>query len=248
MVVKKLKQLNHNISVDCVVFGFTDNRLNVLLIEREGIYTNPHEKYALPGDLIFDEENLSMAANRVLEELTGLKDIFLEQVGAFGDPSRLMRQSDVAWLKATREKPQVRVITIGYYSLVRSVDFSPKASSFARSVNWHDIHSFSDLAFDHFGIFEAALQQLRHELRTRPIGFNLMPPLFTLGQLQKMYEAILDRPLDKRNFRRKILKLDILNATNKKEQDVSHKPAQYFTFNLEKYKELRKTGFDNFGF
>lgn len=248
MADKKLNQLNHNVSVDCVIFGFTNNRLKVLLIEREGNYTHKHEQFALPGDLIYDKEDLSMAANRVLEELTGLKDIFLKQIGAFGNPDRLMRQSDIAWLKATREKPQVRVITIAYYSLVRLNDFSPKASSFARSVHWHDIHSFSDLAFDHYSIFEAALNQLRNEIKTRPIGFNLMPPLFTLGQLQKMYEAILDKPLDKRNFRRKILKLDILNATNKKEQDVSHKPAQYFTFNLEKYKELRKTGFDNFGF
>ena len=102
MAEKNLKQLNHNVSVDCVIFGFTNNRLKVLLIEREGEYPELHEKYALPGDLIYDKEDLSMAACRVLDELTGLKDIYLKQIGAFGNPDRLLRQSD-NWLKLQRE-------------------------------------------------------------------------------------------------------------------------------------------------
>ena len=248
MKAKKIEQLNPNVSVDCVILGFDGHRLRVLLIEREGDYPDLFSKLALPGDLIFNDEHLGEAANRVLEELTGLNNIFLEQIGAFGDPDRISKKSDKAWLESIRANPQARVITIAYYSLVRITDYSPQASSFATAANWYDVKDIQDLAFDHFSILTQALQQLRNEIKQHPIGFNLMPELFTLRQLQRMYEAILDKELDKRNFRRKILKLNILTPTDMKEQDVSHKPAQYFRFNEDNYNALLETGFDNFGF
>jgi 8-oxo-dGTP diphosphatase len=243
-----MQQLNPNVSVDCVILGFDRDRLKVLLIEREGDYPDLASKLALPGDLIFNHENLIMAAHRVLEELTGLKDIFLKQIGAFGDPDRISKETDKQWLKSIRANPEARVITIAYYSLVQITDYEPHASSFAQSANWYDVEEIEDLAFDHFKILQQALDQLRQEIRQHPIGFNLMPELFTLRQLQNMYEAILGKPLDKRNFRRKILKLNILTPTDEKEKDVAHKPAQYFKFNEESYNALLETGFDNFGF
>lgn len=248
MKAEKIQQLNPNVSVDCVVFGFDFEQLKVLLIEREGNFEDKSQRLALPGDLIFNHENLLSAAQRVLEELTGLKDIFLKQVGAFGEPDRISKETDKQWLRSIRANPDARVITIAYYSLVQITDYTPQANSFATSANWYDVREIDDLAFDHYSILRQALDQLRMELQSRPVGFNLMPPKFTLGQLQKMYEAILGKILDKRNFRRKILKLDILTALKEKQQEVSHKPAQYFMFNEENYNKLRESGFDNFGF
>lgn len=240
--------LNPNVSVDCVIFGYDEDRLKVLLIERQGDFPDLWSKLALPGDLIYERETLLMAAHRVLEELTGLKDIFLKQIGAFGDPDRISKQTDRQWLRSIRANPEARVITIAFYSLVRLCDYQPQPSSFAASAKWYDVNEIRDLAFDHFLILNEALHRLRQELSQRPVGFNLMPEKFTLGQLQKMYEAILNKQLDKRNFRRKILKWNILTATDEKQQTVSHKPAQFFVFNREQYHRLAETGFDNFGF
>ena len=248
MAKKNGQQLNPNVSVDCVVFGFDSEQLRVLLIEREGNYPDKSSRLALPGDLIHNNENLHMSANRVLKELTGLENIFLKQIGAFGGLNRISKQTDKDWLRSIRANPEARVITIAFYSLVKIMDFQPRPSSFATSTKWYSVKEIEALAFDHFEILTRALEQLRNEIIHRPVGFNLMPERFTLGQLQKMYEAILDKKLDKRNFRRKILKLKILNATDEKERDVSHKPAQYFTFNEGNYRALAELGFNNFGF
>lgn len=241
-------ELNPNLSTDCVVFGFDFEKLNVLLIDR-GISSNQHSpRLALPGNLIYDNENLDMAASRVLKELTGLENIYLEQVGAFGDPDRISKESDQEWLKSIRAKPEARVITVAYYSLVKMEDYSPHASSFAKSADWFPVNDIKELAFDHFEILQDALKKLKDKIRIQPIGFNLLPEKFTLGQLHKLYESILGKQLDKRNFRRKILKLDILTTLDEKQKGVPHKPSQYFTFNEENYKNLSETGFDNFGF
>ncbi|MCH2022106.1 MAG: NUDIX domain-containing protein [Saprospiraceae bacterium] len=247
-MIKKKQQLNPYISVDCVIFGFDSDRLKVLLIEREDHSLNTESTLALPGDLINNEENLNESANRVLKELTGLKNIYLKQIGAFGDLNRISKKDDKAWLQTVRTNPEARVITIAYYSLVKISDSNPKASSFATSAKWYNVEEIKALAFDHYDILRAALSQLRNEIIHQPVGFNLMPKMFTLGQLQKMYEAILNKKLDKRNFRRKILKLNILDATQEKETGVSHKPAQYFVFNKKNYNSLADTGFNNFGF
>jgi 8-oxo-dGTP diphosphatase len=203
---------------------------------------------AVPGDLIYDNETLDEAANRVLKELTGIDNIYLEQVGAFGDPNRMGKESDKEWLKSLRAEPDARVITVAYFSLVKMHDFNPEASSFAESAGWAPIKEIDELAFDHSQILECALSQLKRKIKIQPIGFNLLPQKFTLSQLHKLYESILNKPLDKRNFRRKILNLQILTPLNEKQVGVPHKPSQLFEFNEENYQKLSSEGFDNFGF
>lgn len=247
MESKNKHQLNPRISADCVIFGFDFNQLKVLLIEREPV-EGFDVSLSLPGDLIFEDEDLDMAANRILNELTGLYDIFLEQVGAFGNPHRLSKASDQAWLKAVRQKPDERVVTIAYYSLVNMNDYQPQASSFAKTACWVSVHEINELAFDHFEIYQAALKKLKNKIKTQPIGFNLLPEKFTLSQLHRLYEVILGRTLDKRNFRRKMLKLKIVESLDEKQEGVPHKPSQFFKFNEFNYNSLIENGFDNFGF
>ncbi len=249
----KSDKLNPHISVDCVIFGFDNSNLHVLLIDRtkssesENIKLNGVE-HALPGNLIFDNEDLDTAARRVLHELTGLKKIYLEQFGAFGDPNRISSEKDQKWLSTIREHPKARVVTIGYYSLVNMKIFTPKLSSSLNDAEWVPIKRVSQLPFDHNLILNKARQRLKASLQARPIGFNLLPEKFTLAQLQRLYEVILDKPLDKRNFRRKIFKIDILKKLDEKQKDVAHKPASFYCFDEYKYKILLDKGFENFGF
>lgn len=239
------QELNPNVSVDCVIFGFDFDKLNVLLINRaDGSTTS----WALPGNLIYDFEHLEEAANRVLDELTGLNNIYLEQIGAFGDPKRISKASDQSWLKKIRSQPQARVITVAYFSLVKMENYIPQASSFAKSAAWIPLNDINELAFDHLEILAAAKRQLKQMINIRPIGFNLLPEKFTLGQLHRLYEAILDKPMDKRNFRRKIQKLNLVKSLEEKQLGVPHKPSQLFMFDEKKYQKLMQTGIDNFGF
>lgn len=247
MQSKNKHELNPRISTDCVIFGFDFNQLRVLLIEREPV-ENVAQMKALPGDLIYEDENLDMAAGRVLKELTGLTDIYLEQFGAFGDLNRLENPSDRKWLEAVRQDPDARVITIAYYSLVNLNDYVPQASSFAKSASWFLVDEISELAFDHFQIFQAARKELKDKINMRPVGFNLLPEKFTFSQLHRLYEVILGRELDKRNFRRKMLKLNLVESLDEKQEGVPHKPSQYFKFNEENYSKLLENGFDGFGF
>jgi 8-oxo-dGTP diphosphatase len=247
MQSKNKHEINPRISTDCVIFGFDFNQLRVLLIERSAVENVP-SMMALPGDLIYEEENLDMAASRVLKELTGLEEIYLEQVGAFGDPDRLNKKNDQLWLKAVRQDPDARVITIAYYSLVNLDNYTPQASSFAKSASWMLVDDIQELAFDHAEIVSAALKKLKDKIISQPIGFNLLPEKFTLSQLHRLYESILGRDLDKRNFRRKMLKLKLVESLDEKQEGVPHKPSQYFKFNEENYNKLIENGYDNFGF
>lgn len=223
--------INQNISVDCVIFGFDFERLNVLLIEQRTEYTlNQEIRYALPGDLLRDDENLDTAAKRVLFELTNLNDIYLKQFHAFGDPSRLDNEKDQYWLANLRENPTARVVTVGYYSLVKMDEYEPTASSFAQKANWVSIDEVPELAFDHNKILNTALENIRKEVDSSVIGTELLPEKFTLSQLQTLYEVILGRKLDKRNFRKKMKKVDEVVPLNEKQQGVLHKPAQLYTF------------------
>lgn len=239
--------LNPHISVDCVIFGFDSDKLKVLLIDR-GTSSGEEHRYTLPGDLIYDNECLDTAARRVLWELTGLSDIYLEQFAAFGDPQRISKQEDQQWLEKVRSHPEARVVTIGYYSLVKMEDYQPVSGSFARSASWIHAEEVTDLPFDHDDIFKGALKTLRERISSRPVGFELLPEKFTLGQLQMLYELVLGRELDKRNFRRKILNLGILEQLDERQTKVAHKPAFFYRFNEKRYRELVETGFDNFRF
>lgn len=234
--------LNPNVSVDCVIFGFDGQDLNVLLIDRKdhGVLG---EDPAIPGDLIRESENLNNAARRVLHELTGLQNIFLEQLGAFGDPNRISKEQDLDWLKSVRAEPSARVITVAYYSLIRSDSYEIAASSFAKRAYWQPIKRLPELAFDHNKIVNNALDNLKFRIKYQPIGFELLPEKFTLRQLQKLYEAILGIELDKRNFRRKILKMQFLIPSEEKQEGVPHKPAQYFMFDKHIYKEVKQSDF-----
>jgi 8-oxo-dGTP diphosphatase len=214
-----------DVSVDCVVFGFDDQKLKLLVIEQRQPSDGAPIKLqkALPGDLLQDNESLDEAARRVLLELTSLDGIYLKQFHTFGDPNRVRGLKDQEWLRR-------RVLTVGYYSLVKMEDYNPKAASFAGKAQWIDVYKIPSLAFDHNEIVSEALKILRHELVADNIGFELLPEKFTLSQLQRLHEIILDKKLDKRNFRKNILKNDRLKALNEKQQGVLHKPAQLFKF------------------
>lgn len=224
------KQIKLDVSVDCVVFGFANNKLKVLLIEHENPSRPNLHRYALPGDLVFAEEHLDTAAERVLFELTSLKGIYLEQFYSFGDPMRVKMEKDQEWLKYTRKNPNVRVITVAYFSLVKMEDYTPAPSSFADKTEWIDVHDIPELAFDHNQILDKALEVLRNEVSNHRLGFELLPEKFTLGQLQQLYEVILDKEMDKRNFRKAIRKLDQLIPLEEKQKGVLHKPAQLFRY------------------
>lgn len=242
------KNLNPHVSVDCVIFGFDEGELKVLLIERdlpEDIRTKTDFKQlCLPGNLVDDNEDLDTSALRILKELTSLDNIYLEQFYAFGDPNRVKDARDVQWLSAIRSVPQARVITVAYYSLVRIDHYIPSAASFARKAFWCAVSEVPQLAFDHNRILEKALHSLQTKIRLHPVGFELLPDKFTLGQLQKVYETILGISLDKRNFRRKILNKGFLNPLTEKQKGVPHKRARLFEFDKKKYESLQSQEYD----
>lgn len=214
------------LSVDCVIFGFHEGSLKVLVIERG---TEPHKgKNALPGDLVYPTEDMNEAATRVLLDLTGLKDVYMTQSSSYGQVDR---------------HPIGRVITVGYYSLISVDRYSPLASSWADNVYWVDVNELPTLAFDHNNIIEDALSQLRERVRLQPIGFELLPKYFTLGEMQQLYEALLNTKFDKANFRKKILSMKLLKDSNKLQTAVSHRPARLFSFDKKAYQALLEKGY-----
>jgi len=237
--------LNFHVSVDCVIFGFDFGKLNVLLLERNFTYNGiEYNDLKLPGDLVRKDEDLDTAASRVLKELTGLENIYLKQFAAIGTPDRLYRQvRDMEWLRSIGHPEEV-VVTVAYYSLI-NID-QDKDNNFGLQANtrWHPVADIKELAFDHLEILQDALTTLRSELRSNPIGFELLPTKFTLSQLQKLYEVILGTNLDKRNFRKKVSNMPYVVPINEKEKGVSHKPARFFIFSRKVYEKTRKNSFD----
>lgn len=218
--------LNSAFSVDPVIFGFDKGFLKILLIKRN---EDPYkDMWALPGELVYPDEDLEDAPFRVLKEATGLTDVFLEQVHTFGKVKR---------------HPLGRVLTIAYYSLINIQQVNPKAAAFAELVEWKEVTKIKELAFDHLEIVQACLRQLRLNLRIRPIGFELLPEKFTLTELQNLYEAVLQKKLDKRNFRKKILSMGILKDIREFQKGVAHRPAKLFTFDADRYSMSVKEGF-----
>lgn len=212
------------LTVDCVVFGFDGGDLQVLLIRR-GLEPFK-DRWALPGGFVHLDETLDEAARRELAEETGLREVFLEQLHTFG---------------AVERDPRERVVSVAYFALVKPT--AATAATDAAEAEWFPVASIPPLAFDHAEIFAAALARLRGKLRYDLLGFELLPPKFTLSQLQGLYEAVLGTALDKRNFRKKVLGFDLLVPLNEKHRDGAHRPAQLFRFDPAKYRRLKKQGF-----
>jgi 8-oxo-dGTP diphosphatase len=220
------------LAVDCVVFGLGRAQpeagdLRVLLVERA---IPPFEgRWALPGGFVRVDETLDEAAARELSEEASVRVGYLEQLYTFGDVHR---------------DPRDRVVSVAYFALVNPAEHAPRADTDARKVAWFSARALPPLAFDHDRIVATALERLRSKVRYRPIGFELLPPTFTLTQLQRMYECILGKTLDKRNFRKKLLSFDLLEATKEKETGVAHRAAQLYRFDRGRYDRLVERGFD----
>lgn len=214
------------LTVDCVVFGFDEDALKVLLIRR-GIEPFKN-RWALPGGFVRPDETLDAAALRELQEETGLREVYLEQLYTFG---RLDRD------------PRERVISVAYFALVRRSDHLPLAATDAAEAAWFEVEKVPAPAFDHAEILQTALERLRGKIHWQPVGFELLPKKFTLSQFQALYEAILGRELDKRNFRKKLLALDLLVALDETTTAASRRPAQLFRFDPRKYQALTRKGF-----
>ncbi|HEY3900562.1 MAG TPA: NUDIX domain-containing protein [Chthoniobacter sp.] len=215
------------LTVDCVVFGFDEAELKVLLIRR-GLA--PFKgKWALPGGFVRVDETVDEAARRELLEETGLKDVFLEQLYTFGTVDR---------------DPRERVVSVAYFALVELAKHPATGATDASEAEWFPAAQPPALAFDHAQILETASQRLRGKVRYEPIGFELLPEKFTLSQLQHLYEAVLQTEADKRNFRKKILGMELLIPLKEQVRKGAHRPAQLFRFDARKYAALKKRGFN----
>lgn len=213
------------VAVDLVIFTIRDGALHALLIRRAAL---PFEgRWALPGGFILHGESLEDAALRELGEETGVRNVYLEQLYSFGDPDR---------------DPRGRVISVAYYALVAADRAPLSAGSDASDARWWPVAKHPPLAFDHGRILEYALERLRNKLEYTTVGFQLLPPRFTLTQLQLVYEAILGRALDKRNFRRKMELLGILKPLQEWAREGRSRPAQLFTFSAKRFEKLKDKG------
>lgn len=218
---------NIKVAVDAVVFGYTSKEgLSVLLIKRN---IPPFKNsWALPGGLVRNDESLEDAIQRELREETSISISYLEQLYSFGQPGR---------------DPRNRVISITYYGLVRPDAFEIKADTDASDVSWFNIKNLPSLAFDHNTIISVAHERLKSKMLYQPVGFELLEQKFPFSELEKLYLAVLDRPFDRRNFKKKITKYGFLEETTEKQAlEGAGRPGNLFRFNEEKYFQLKKEG------
>lgn len=212
-------------SIDCVVFGIDKKEVKVLLIQRGAA---PYENYwALPGDLVFPDEDLDQGAVRILKDLTSLDSIHFKQVKTFGEVNR---------------HPLVRVITIAYYAFVKVEDYAPIASFWAKRTKWHSVKTLPKLAFDHKKIIDSCYDRLKEDILQFPIWKDVLPTKFTLTELQEVYEGVMDTTYDKGNFRKKVANYRFLKALNEMQTGVSHRPAELYAFNQREYEKARQQG------
>lgn len=216
-----------SVATDCVIFGFDGIDLQVLLIER-GI--EPFlGKWALPGGFLQMNETTEECARRELEEETGIKNVFMEQLYTFSDVGR---------------DPRGRVLSVSYFALVKSADYTVVGGDDAAKAQWFPMHTIPSLAFDHDRVLRVAHSRLKGKIRYQPIGFELLDEQFTIPQLQQLYEAILGIQIDRRNFSRKIRNLDILVPLDIKAKGGAHKAPMLYKFDKQKYHELVSRGFN----
>ncbi|MDZ4752750.1 MAG: NUDIX domain-containing protein [Flavobacteriales bacterium] len=213
-------------SVDCAIFGYHDRDLKILLIQRGAA---PYENFwALPGDLVYPDEDLDGAATRVLKDLTSLTDIPIRQVRTFGQVNR---------------HPLGRVITVAYLALVEPTDLAPQASSWAKSTKWHSLNEVPSLAFDHSEILQESLGTLKNRLLTEDIFSNVLPQKFTLTEFQALFETILEKEFDKGNFRKKLVQFKFLKKLTESQKNVSHRPSSLYSFDEKKFNKMTEKGF-----
>ncbi len=219
------------VTLDCVIFGFAEGRLQVLLVE----WTEPGDPqlWALPGGFLKEDTDLDTSAQIVLEGLTGVAHVFMEQLHTFGKVNRV---------------PTHRAITVAYYALVAPAQYPLKPGPDNRKVKWFDIREIPDLIYDHREILETGLERLRKTIREEPIGFELLPEKFTLTQIQCLYESILNGEIDKRNFRKKFLNMNLLTPLSEMQQGVAHRAARLYSFDKEVYETLKAEKKLNFDF
>ncbi len=221
------KHSRHLVAVDCIIFGYDimKKEIKLLLVKRS---FNPAKgKWSLEGGFVENDESLDEAAARILRRLTGLDLIYLKQSYVYGDVER---------------DPGARVISVAYFALITIMDIDKEVVE-KNGAHWRSISRLPDLIFDHSAMVKKALKDLQDQIKIKPVGFELLPEKFTLVQLQELYEAIYQKNIDKRNFRKKILSMDILEKLEEKEKTTSKKGAFYYKFNKERYKKLKKEGF-----
>lgn len=234
------------LSVDNVIFGFHELQLKVLLLQ------GPNGRdWMLPGGFILKTESVDDASARVLYHRTGIKKVYLQQFAVFGAPERSqdniagdfpaslgLSGQTAAWFRQ-------RFITIGYYALVEFAKVKPRPDDYSLACSWHEIDRLPPLIYDHKWIIRSALSAMRQHLNYQPIGYNLLPEVFTLKSLQSIYETILDRKLDRANFNRKMLSLGILEKREKLYTGGAHKAPYLYSFDKKAYFRLLKEGFGN---
>ncbi|MBZ5858247.1 NUDIX hydrolase [Flavihumibacter profundi] len=231
-----------NISIDCIIFGFNAGELKILLLKAKFA-----RGWALPGGLIGREEDIDSAAHRTLEERTGLVDIYMQQFKVFGQADRATQvvnkklweeagiKNDKGWLFE-------RFITVGYYALVDFNKATPSFDGFSTEAEWFNVYELPEMIMDHASLVADALEFLRLQLNYRPVGYSLLPEKFTMPELQKLYETILGRTLDRRNFQRKILGVGILKRLKDRKVGVTPKAPYYYRFDMKKYQQALSNG------
>ncbi|MBC9796355.1 NUDIX hydrolase [Sinomicrobium weinanense] len=213
------------VAVDCIIFGFDEEDLKLLLIKRA--FEPEKGKWSLMGGFLKKNETLDVAANRVLSNLTGLNDVYMEQLYGFSKVDR---------------DPVERTISVAYYALINIKDHNPKLLD-EHSAQWFSISDVPDLIFDHSEMLSKALERLRRRTSTNPVGFELLPKKFTMRQLQKLYEVILGEELDKRNFQKKIKQMNVLVKLKEKDMTSSRKGSFLYEFDKKRYEEKVSDGF-----
>lgn len=221
------KVARHLVAVDCIIFGYdiVEKEIKLLLFKR--LIEPAKGKWSLAGGFVLENESLDDAASRVLRKITGLESVYLKQSYSYGDTDR---------------DPGDRVISVAYFALITLRDIN-KDLALENGVHWRSISKLPELIFDHPMMVKRALTDLQNQVKVKPVGFELLPEKFTLVQLQDLYEAIYQRSVDKRNFRKKILSMGILEKLDEQEKETSKQGAYYFKFNKENYEKLKKDGF-----
>jgi ADP-ribose pyrophosphatase YjhB (NUDIX family) len=221
------KYIKHLVAVDCIIFGYdiTEKEVRLLLVKRR--FSPSKGKWSLAGGFVEKTESLDEAARRILTQLTGLNDVYPEQSYSYGDAMR---------------DPGARVISVAYSALIRINEMNKQLTE-RNEAKWISISNMPDLIFDHSEMVRRALSELQDQIKVKPVGFELLPDKFTLVQLQDLYEALFRRKVDRRNFRKKILSMGILERLDEKEKQTSKRGAFYYRFIKTRYEKLKENGF-----